>query len=173
MQYSQNLRVIGQSMELAQIDEFEVEKDGQFYLVRARSLTPNSRRIIKDTLAEGFQDDLPPVEKNKPVTSEEEEGCLRYDSRMMSCLNGQGQKKRRRYLPAAAHGTHSLSQDLRSLGEHLDRAGARTFTIVWHPKSVSVRYQTLDDRNEHRIYSVNNLQELGLKNRLRRSTRHS
>jgi hypothetical protein len=173
MQYSQNLRVIGQSMELAHIDEFKVEKDGQFYLVRGRSLTPNSRRIIKDSLAEGFQDDLPPVEKNKPSTSEEEDGCLRYDSRMMSCLNGQGQKKRRRYLPAAAHGIHSLSQDLRSLGEHLDRVGACTFTIVWQPQSVSVTYQTLDDRNEHRIYSVDNLQELGLKIRLRRSTHHS
>jgi hypothetical protein len=171
MQYSQNLRVIGQSMELAHIDEFEVEKDGQFYLVRGRSLTPDSRRIIKDSLAEGFQDDLRPAEKNKPIASEEEEGCLRYDSRMMSCLNGLGQKKRRRYLPAAAHGAHTLSQDLRSLGEHLDRAGARTFTIVWHPKSVSVTYQTLDDRNEHRIYGVNNLQELGLKMRFRRSAR--
>ena len=172
MPHSQGLRAIGQSLELAQIELFELEKEGQFYLIRSPLLTPACHRIIKKNLLEGFKDDLSSADENDAPSSARTGEWLRYDSRMISCLNGQGQKKRRHYLPAAAQTTQRTSQYLRTLGEHLDRAGARRFTIAWdYPTSVAVAYQTPDDRTEQSSFSFDRLQELALTMRFRRSPR--
>jgi hypothetical protein len=175
MPHSQGLRAIGQSLELAQIQLFELQKQGQFYLIRCPLLTPAHHRMIKDSLLEGFRDDLSPAaETYAPSSSEATGEWLRYDSRMISCLNGQGQKKRRHYLAAAAQTTHRTSQYLRTLGEHLDRAGARRFTIAWdYPAGVTVSYQSPDDRTEQSSFSFDRLQELGLTMKYRRSTRNA
>jgi hypothetical protein len=174
MPYSQGLRAIGQSLELAQIELFELQKQGQFYLIRSPLLTPACHRMIKDSLLEGFRDDLSPADETDAPISEAIGEWLRYDSRMISCLNGQGQKKRRHYLPAAAQTTHRTSQYLRTLGEHLDRTGARRFTIAWnYPAGVTVSYHSPDDRNEQSSFSFDQLQELGLTMKYRRSTRNA
>ena len=174
MPHSQGLRAIGQSLELAQIELFELQKQGQFYLIRSPLLTPARDRMIKDSLLEGFRDDLSPADETDSPSSEAIGEWFRYDSRMISCLNGQGQKKRRHYLAAAAQTTHRTSQYLRTLGEHLDRAGARRFTIAWdYPASVTVSYQSPDDRTEQSSFSFDKLQELGLTMKYRRSTRNA
>lgn len=173
MPHSQGLRAIGQSLELAQIEWFELQKQGQFYLIRSPLLTPARHRMIKDSLLEGFRDDLSADEIDTP-SSEATGEWLRYDSRMISCLNGQGQKKRRNYLPAAAQTTHRTSQYLRTLGEHLDRTGASRFTIAWsYPAGVTVSYHSSDDRTEQSSFSFDKLQELGLTMKYRRSTRNA
>jgi hypothetical protein len=174
MPHSQGLRAIGQSLELAQIELFELQKQGQFYFIRSPLLTPACHRIIKDSLLEGFRDDLSPANESNSPTSEATGEWLRYDSRMISCLNGQGQKKRRHYRAAAAQTAHRTSQYLRTLGEHLDRAGARRFTIAWdYPAGVTVSYQSPDDRTEQSSFSFDKLQELGLTMKYRRSTRNA
>ena len=168
MPNSQNLRAIGQSMEMAHIDAFELEKHGQFYVVRSNFITPYCRSIVKNSLFEKFRDDL--EGDTKAFSDSAGEGHLRYDSRMISCLNGQGQKRRRHYLPPSAQPARRPSQYLRTLGEHLDRAEARTFLISWdYPKSVSVTYLTPDGHNEERTFSFDKLHELGFHMRFRRS----
>ena len=167
--HSRNLRAIGQSIELAHIEIFELENHGQFYLVRSRSMTPDRRWTVKVSLLESFKDDLLDTDGNGFV-SEGEQDCIRYDPRMISCLNGQGQKKRRHYLPAAVQQNRRPSQYLRTLGEHLDKAQVRTFKISWdYPKSVSVTYLTPDERNEEKIFSFDKLHDLGFHLRFRRS----
>lgn len=168
MPHSRNLRAIGQSIELAQIEVFELQKHGQCYLVRSPSMTPDRRWVIKDSLLESFKEDID--NSNNFVPGGEEKDCICYDPRMLSCLTGQGQKKRRHYLPAVARPIRSPSQYLRTLGDQLDRTEARTFIISWnYPKSVSVIYKTPDYLANERIFGFDKLDELGFHMRLRRS----
>jgi hypothetical protein len=47
MTYAKSLRVIGQSLEVARVTTFELEKDGQDYLVRSDSLTQTGDGVVK------------------------------------------------------------------------------------------------------------------------------
>jgi len=47
MTYAKSLRVIGQSLEVARVTTFELEKDGPDYLVRSDSLTQTGDGVVK------------------------------------------------------------------------------------------------------------------------------
>jgi hypothetical protein len=52
MPYAKSLRVIGQSLEVARVTTFELEKDGQDYLVRSDSLTQPGDRILRNAIGQ-------------------------------------------------------------------------------------------------------------------------
>ena len=52
MNYAKSLRVIGQSLEVARVTTFELEKDGQDYLVRSDSLSETSEWILRNAVGE-------------------------------------------------------------------------------------------------------------------------
>jgi len=52
MTYAKSLRVIGQSLEVARVTTFELEKDGQDYLVRSDSLTQTGEWILRNAIGE-------------------------------------------------------------------------------------------------------------------------
>ena len=52
MTYARSLRVIGQSLEVARVTTFELEKDGQDYLVRSDSLSETSEWILRNAVGE-------------------------------------------------------------------------------------------------------------------------
>jgi hypothetical protein len=165
--HSKDLRAIGQSLEMTHIDVFELENHGESYLVRSRSITPTSRWIINNSvIATGW-------DASRSSSLNGGEGWLRYEPQIISRLDAQGQKQRRGQLPPQSTTTGKPSQQLRALGEHLDRVEVSEFKISWdHPHSVTVKYQTSDGQNEQRTFSFAKLQELGFHMRFRRSTRN-
>jgi hypothetical protein len=168
MLYSKNLRAIGQSLETLRVEEFDLEKDGDAYVVRSRSLTPTSQWILRNTLIEGVWDS---AAEEKSTRSTGGNGWLRYDPLDISRLDVQGRKRRKSQAFAEMRGANKLSQLLRTLGEHLDRTEATVFNISWGSDAVSVDYATSDGNRERRSFSIEKLQQLSLHSRFGRLSR--
>jgi hypothetical protein len=169
--HSRDLRAIGQSLEMTHVDVFELENHGESYLVRSRSITPTCQRIINLSLIATGWDSPTPNEMSGSLKGGE--GWLRYEPPTISLLDTQGRKHRRGQLPAQTKTTSTPSQQLRTLGEHLDRVEASEFKISWDaPHSVTIKYQTSHGENDQRTFSFAKLQDLGSYMRFRRTGRN-
>jgi hypothetical protein len=91
----------------------------------------------------------------------------------ISQLEALGQKQRRTHSSAQTQISNKLSQLLRSLGNHLDRARANAFQIFWGSDPISIDYQQADGQSESQSFTIAELKELGLHNRAHRSARSS
>jgi hypothetical protein len=60
MPYAESLRATGQSLEMVHVESFKLEKEGDSYLVRSESLTPNRLWVLSNSLAEGVTDSPQP-----------------------------------------------------------------------------------------------------------------
>jgi hypothetical protein len=168
--HAQYLRAIGQSLEMTRVEVFELENNGQSYLVRSRSITPTCQWIINNSLTATGWDSS--AEDARSSALKGGEGWLRYELQAVSRLDAQGQKQRRDQPPRQGQTPSKPSQHLRTLGEHLDRVEASAFKISWNPPhSVTIKYQTADGEDEQRTFSFAKLQELGFHMRFRRSSR--
>jgi hypothetical protein len=169
MAYAKALRVIGQSLEVARVTTFELDKDGQDYLVRSDSLTQTGDWILRNAISES--DFTEQSGRRSTVRS------LRFTPVDISRLDFHRQKQRRTHSSSQTQGSSKLSQLLRSLGDHLDRTEVSSFHILWTPDSVSVDYQESDGQSDSRTFTAEKLQQLGLHSRFRRSSifpvRHS
>jgi hypothetical protein len=164
MTYAKSLRVIGQSLEVARVTTFELEKDGQDYLVRSESLTQTGDWILRNAISES--DFTQQSGRRSSVHSP-----LRFTPLDISRLDSYRQKQRRSHSSSQTQGSSKLSQLLRSLGDHLDRTEVSSFHILWTPDSVSVDYQESDGQSDSRTFTAEKLQQLGLHIRFRRSNR--
>ena len=164
MNYAKSLRVIGQSLEVARVTTFELEKDGQDYLVRSDSLSETSEWILRNAVGESNFTEQSSHRStiNRP---------LRFTPYNISRLDSHEQKQRQRHSSSQTQGSRKLSQLLRSLGDHLDRTTVGAFRILWNADAVSVDYQEPDGRSDCRTFTPDKLQQLGLHTRFRRSTR--
>jgi hypothetical protein len=88
-------------------------------------------------------------------------------------LDALGQKQRRSHSSSHTQTSKKLSQLLRSLGNQLDKAGSKGFQITFTSGGVSVDYQKADGQSESRTFTMADLQEVGLHNRIRRDNRTS
>ncbi len=167
MTHARSLRVIGQSLEAARIATFELEKDGHDYLVSSDALSPSSEWILRNATSEGF------LSENFGHRSSSSGSAFRFSSAVISRLEAQWQKQRRNHSSSQTQVSSKLSQLMRSLGDHFDRAGANAFHIFWTPDSVAVDYQQADGQSESRTFTSRKLQEFGLLNRFHRSHRSS
>ena len=153
---------------MTRVEIFEVEHHGESYLVRSQSITRTCHWIINNSLIESVWD--PPTSDDKQSLLKGGEGWLRYEPVIIARLDAQGQRKRRNLVSAQA--PSKASQQLRTLGGHLDRIEARAFTILWnYPNSVTIDYKASDGQHEQRSFSFEKLDELGFHMRIRRSTR--
>ena len=164
MNYAKSLRVIGQSLEVARVTTFELEKDGQDYLVRSDFLSETSEWILRNAVGESNFTEQSSRRStiNRP---------LRFTPYNISRLDSHEQKQRQRHSSSQTQGSRKLSQLLRSLGDHLDRTTVGAFRILWNADAVSVDYQEPDGRSDCRTFTPDKLQQLGLHTRFRRSTR--
>jgi len=162
MTYAKSLRVIGQSLEVARVTTFELEKDGQDYLVRSDSLTQTGDWILRNAIG---QSDFTEQSSRRSTVYRP----LRFTPLDISRLDSHRQKQRRTHSSSQTQGSSKLSQLLRSLGDHLDRTEVSSFHILWTPDSVSVDYQESDGQSDSRTFTAEKLQQLGLHSRFRRS----
>ena len=164
MNYAKSLRVIGQSLEVARVTTFELEKDGQDYLVRSDSLSETSEWILRNAVGESNFTEQSSHRStiNRP---------LRFTPYNISRLDSHEQKQRQRHSSSQTQGSRKLSQLLRGLGDHLDRTTVGAFRILWNADAVSVDYQEPDGRSDCRTFTPEKLQQLSFHTRFRRSAR--
>lgn len=162
MTYANSLRVIGQLLEVVRVAAFELEKNGQYYVVRSDSLTRTGEWILRNALSES---DISEQNGRRSTIDR----SLRFSPPDISRLDAQGQRQRRNDSSSQMQNPSKLSQLLRSLGDHLDRTAVSTFHISWMPDAVSVDYQGLYGQSDCRTFTSEKLQQLGLHTRFRRS----
>jgi hypothetical protein len=78
-------------------------------------------------------------------------------------------KKRKSHSSSVRQASRSLSQLLRTLGDHLDRSEVHFFQILWMPHAITVNYQGDEAPPQSRTFTPEELQQLSLHTRFRRS----
>jgi len=171
--YAESLRAIGHSIEMLRLRAFELEKIGDFYIVRSESLTETHEWIFRNNLAEQIVDS--PVPDPETTRLAVGNGWLCYGPLDIARLNAQELKKRGDYVLGFEQtcAADKLSQLLGTLGEHLDSKKATTFVITWTPDSVAVEYQMPNGVSERKDFTVEKLQQLALGSKFRRSSSNS
>lgn len=163
MAHSESLRVIGQLLEAGQVDAFDLEADGQHYLVKGDSLTHVGEWVLRNAI--GRLDSFEDTQRESTVSH-----SVLFSRTEIYRLDRQAQLRRgREFSQPVSHSR--LSQLLRTLGDHLDRVNAGAFQISWMADSVSVFFQLLDGQSDSLTFTVDKLQRLGLSSRFRRSSR--
>jgi hypothetical protein len=122
MPYAKSLRVIGQSLEVARVTTFEVEKDGQDYLIRSDSLTQTGDWILRNAIG---QSDFTEQSSRRSTVYRP----LRFTPLDISRLDSHRQKQRRTHSSSQTQGSSKLSQLLRSLAITLIEPRSALFTF--------------------------------------------
>lgn len=134
MSHAKCLRVIGQRLDLAKISLFELEHDGENYLVTSDAMARTAEWILRYATSEDFAPYQKGVSKTrfqvKPVVFTKSD-LTRLDNREV----------RRRRDISQSEPQVKLSHLLRTLGDHLDSNRARTFSVSWTPNSVIVDHK--------------------------------
>jgi hypothetical protein len=163
MAHAKSLRVIGQLLELAKIQAFELATDGSSYVVQSNSLTTASTWILRYTLN---PDSVSEQSIPQPTVSQ----SVRFASPDISLFD-QAQKQKRISSSPHTQMYHRLSQLLRALGDHLDRTKVTTFHLSWTGNSASVDFQSTDGKSDSRTFTPEKLEQLGSHSRFLRSSR--
>lgn len=169
MVHAKCLRAIGQFLETLHVETFELEHKGEDYVVRTKSLSPTAQWIFRDSVDRNWESPGPDQGNITPSA----DASLRCEFLDILPLDAQGRKKRRKHAFAQTRATKSLSQLLRTVGEHLDRIRVSTFTVSWAPDSVSVDFQRADGGRERKDFTLKDLREMGLHMRVQRSRREA
>jgi hypothetical protein len=137
MTHAKSLRVIGQKLELARVSLFQIEHDGQSYAVQSDSMSRTAEWMLRYATSEREVSTDPRPGTNTPV----EFKPVIFSNTDLTRLDSREAKRRRGLSTSEAESPIKLSHLLRALGDHLDRASARTFCIFWMPDSVVVDYK--------------------------------
>lgn len=166
--YALPLRAIGQALELMHIEAFELEKEGNDYVVRGRTkVLPCERLLPQDLshnlvhLARGNVPSQPSEEKESSTVRPSSVALeLRYTPEEIDRLDREGQASRRdsNKMPDG----HSMSELLRAAGDYVDQRGARLLGISWRYQSISIVYETAQGRRELDMLSLSSMYDFWL-----------
>lgn len=133
--YALPLRAIGQALELMKMENFELEPDGDDFIVRGKvaARLHFSRGRERDLEASQIEPVTTPPIVN-PID-------LCYTLKDVERLDQKG-RARRGETPTSAD-SPSLSHLLRTIGAYLEGKPARLVKIVRHEGSVTIVYETL------------------------------
>ena len=162
MAHGKSLRIIGQSLEAARLGAFELKMDGAAYVVTSDSLSTSGEWILRHALSSNGHPDQGNGQSPIPRS-------VSFDSAALSRLDDQVRKQRRSDSAPNTQAYSRLSQLLRALGDHLDRADVSAFHIFWTPASVSVDFRS-KGHSDSRTFTPAKLQQLGSHSRFRRSS---
>jgi hypothetical protein len=169
--YAQSLRAIGHSLELLRVSCFNLEKDGEDYLVRVTVSEPARKvgfgknlvkRVTQIVWRHRYFDKEPPSlgKLGQP---------LRYTPSDICHLDSQAESQRSK--STALLDAHKLSQVLRAIGDYLDQKEARAFTISMSTHSVSVWYESSAGHQARESFTVPDLYNRAIHMYLQRSGR--
>ncbi len=161
MSHAKSLRVIGQAIEAARIAAFEVEKYGPQYMVWSDAVTEAGEWIMRHALGDHVM--------SQDTRHRTANRVFCFSPADISRLDAQAQKKRRNNSFSYTPAPKSYSHALRSLGDHLDRIQVNAFRIEWKASAVILDYQRADAQRHCRTFTPEEVHELCVHPRLRRS----
>jgi hypothetical protein len=164
MSHAKALRVIGQLLEAAKVETFELEKHGQRYLVWSAALTKEGELILRNALQ---NNDFASQYNRQAIPN-----VFCFNPADISRLDARAQKRRRNQSSSGMRSSTMLSHQLRSLGDHLDRIEVSAFHIIWTAGSVILGYQPVDGEWNYRTFTAEELRQRGLHRKLLRSNRY-
>lgn len=145
--YAHPLRTIGQDLEALRVESFEMERQGDDYLIRSKVEVPppedplpesskekNLRSVLRKMLGRSVEPKEPPPSPPAPVDLE-----LRYTPQDIERLEREGRDRRRD--PHRIPDTYSLPQILRAVGTYISRKGARLYGISMQNQSLTIQYE--------------------------------
>ena len=146
--YAQPLRAIGQALEILNMESFELEPDGEDFVVRGKvtvrgagpapqTTESRSLRFSRETENTFSASDVEAV--TTPAIVNHLDLC--YTLKDVGRLEQTG--RARRGEPPGITDATSLSHDLRTIGAYLEEKPARLVKIAKHEESVTVVYETL------------------------------
>ena len=159
MSHARSLRVIGQSLEAAQILTFELEKYGPQYMVWTDSVPAAGEAILRNLLRQN----------NAASQDTRHPRVFCFSPADISRVDAQAQKQRRNQSPSATPTAKLLSHGLRALGDHFDRMQVNAFRVEWTMGSVSIHYQRVNGPSNCKTFTIEELQKLCAHPSLRRS----
>ena len=118
--YAKPLRAIGQDLKKLHVQKFEMESDGNDYIVRSMV---EADQVNHDAATSSYK------------TLE-----LRYTPEDLNRLEREGQAKRRdlNQMPNA----RSISEVLRATGAYINDSSCRFLRVIWQNQSVRIMYET-------------------------------
>jgi hypothetical protein len=176
--YEQPLRAIGQALELLNVESFEMEPDGEDFLVRGKATLPGNspeqpseedkvRHIWgvlprRRTLESGMT--IPA----RPVTVTQLD--LRYTPKDVDRLESEGRTRRMdpRRIPDAG----SLSQLFRTIGGYIGQKRARLLKVSWNGNSIVLLSETSSGRLSDEVLTVSDLYDVSVRMYMKRADRN-
>ena len=179
MSYAQPLRAIGQALEKLSVDSFDMETDGNDFLIKGIAkvtdpgceVQPNQAgklRHIWDLLQRRTQVEMKGVVPSRPrgITTKID---LRYTPKDVDRLEREGQAKR--VDPEGKADATSLSQILRTVGGYVNLKRARLLKISRSQDAVKLEYETAAGEKIEEALGVSNLYEVWVRMYMKRATR--
>jgi hypothetical protein len=157
MTHAKALRVIGQSLEVARVFMFNLERDGRNYTVRSDSMSRTAEWMLRYAAGDIS---APAVRRSAADTPAGIEP-VRFGEPDIARLDAREAKRRQTLSNSPPDSLPKLSQLLRTLGDHLDRSSAQTFHIFWLPDSVVFDYRRLDGFTDRYRFTPEKLLQLG------------
>jgi hypothetical protein len=161
MAHAESLRVIGQLLEAAEVPAFELEEDGLNYVVKCDSVTHLDELAIRHAL---IRNDFP-----DQATRQSTVPSVRLSRADIFRLDDKAQLQRRR-TSSQPKVSVRLSQQLRTLGIHLDRMNARAFLICWGSDSIAVYFRRIDGQSDSITFTRDKLERMSTTSSFRRSS---
>ncbi|HXG51288.1 MAG TPA: hypothetical protein VNN77_07785 [candidate division Zixibacteria bacterium] len=171
--YAQSLRVIGQALEMLHVRAFEMENDGEDFLIRGSAGEPEPAGQAAPAGALKFVWGLLPGREEQKAAEQAPVSFthldLRYTPKDLDRLEGEGQA--RRSTGEAMADAASLSQLLRTIGAYLEQKRCRMVKISRDREQFIVQYQTPAGQLTEETLSVAGLYDFWVRMYMRRANR--
>ena len=169
MPHAKFLRALGQCLETLHVDSFQVEKSGDTYNVRGDELTPEVRSKLRRGMVSRMWASL---ESAGPQSQpDQDKDGVAYRALDLSWIDSRGRRRRRADAKARIWAATKPSQLLRTVGNFLDRVEASDFRITVAAQELILEYVRPGAPPEQRRFGVDELRQLGLHMKFRRSRR--
>lgn len=175
-EYVQSLRSIGQALELLRVEDFELEIEGEAFLVRCS--VPRPREMIagqaeQSGLLQHVWGVLPVetrLDLNMTVTGQfkSDDIDLHYTLKDAGRLNEEGKAMRGTANDGGAPG---LSHFLRAVGAYVTQKPARLQKISRRDDAMTIRYETAAGESKEEVLSLADVYDLGVWMSMKRAGR--
>ncbi len=170
MAHAESLRVIGQLLEAAEVPAFELEEDGLNYVVKCDSVTHLDELALGHALIRNDSPDQATRQPTVPPVSTVPSIRLTRADIFRPDDKAQLQRRKTFSQPKVAV---RFSQQLRTLGNHLDRMNARAFLICWGTDSVAVYFRRIDGQRDSLTFTHDKLDQMSTPSKFRRSSQRA
>jgi hypothetical protein len=155
--HSQSLRAIGQSLELLGIQNFDIRKSGDSYVVDPGWGKLPRKLPRQEPAAKSFLKSIVKIVWGDP---DEPIGPVAYSISDVNRLDLEGRSRRGR-VPSMPD-THKLSQVLRVVGDYLDKKNTDDFIVSRFDQLVTVNYDVRQGVQGRERFTIDNLYDLAV-----------